>query len=199
MRNFNRINKILLGFVVLIFSSCRGIFVQDPIDPQLPKYTEVGNNVAGAFIDNGFWKSVVKFGLFTTDDEPSVIAWPLGDSLTIRFGGEDSYGRSNIEFHLTGLKIYRFEDLLTLNNKKIQLDGISNSGYYIRSHDPTSYSNKGIGQVYFRNVNRSDTISKVILSGTFGFSVNKQDGSTMKISYGRFDYTISKSFNFNTE
>ena len=199
MRNFGAIHKIMLGLAVIIVCSCRGIFVPDPIDPQLPKYTEVGNNVAGAIIDDGFWKSVVKYGLFTTDDSPSVTAWPVGDSLSVSFGGEDVNGRSDIEFHLEGLKIHSFEDLLGLKDKKIQLDGISNSGYYIKGYDPASYSNKGIGQIYFRNVSRSDTISKVIISGTFGFSVSKPGGGIVKISYGRFDYTLSNTWNFHIE
>ena len=199
MRNFGAIHRIMLGLAVVIFYSCRGIFVPDPIDPQLPKYTEVENNVAGAFIDDGFWKSVIKYGFLTDDDVPNVTAWPLGDSLRISFGGEDKEGRSNIEFHLEGLRINSFEDLLGLKDKKIQLDGISNSGYYIKGYDQASYSNKGIGQIYFRNVSRSDTISKVIISGTFGFSVNKPGGGIVKISYGRFDYTLSNTWNFHIQ
>jgi hypothetical protein len=198
MRNFDCINSITLGLGFIILSSCSGIFVPDPIDPRLPKYTEEGNNVAGAFIDDGFWKSVVKFGLFTTDDAPSVISWPTGDSITINFGGEDSYGRSDIEFHLRGLKINSFEDLLRLNDKKIQLDGVSNSGYYTKNYDPTSYTNKGIGQIYFRNVSSKDSTSLITLSGTFGFTVDGTGGASIKISYGRFDYKIDQ-FNFHTE
>lgn len=194
MRNLGHINKIILGLAVVIISSCEGIFVPDPIDPQLPKYTEGGNDAAGAYVNNDIWQSVVKY--FVSDgDAPMIISYPIGDSLTIKFYGEISYVRSAIEFHLSGLKINQIEDLLLLNGKKIQLDGVMNKGYYIKAYQPPIYTNKGIGQIYFRNVSK-DSKSVITLSGTFGFTVNEQGAESTKISYGRFDY---KRLKFHTE
>lgn len=163
--------------------------VPDPIDPQLPKYTEEGNDVAGAYVNNEIWQSVVKY-FVSNSDKPSVTAWPSGDSLIIKFDGDISNGKSTIEFHLKEIKINKIEDLILLNDKKIQLDGILNSGFYNKNYNPTYYANKGIGQIYFKNVRMKDS-TLVTLSGTFGFTVNEQWEIT-KISYGRFDYEIDQ-------
>ena len=187
MKNLSPIlRRLLSGLLIVLVTSCRGIFVQDPIVPQLPKYSEAGNNVAGAFVNNDIWRSVVQYQFFTVDFAPSVISFP-GDSITLIFYGELGV-RSAIEFHLTGLKINSYEDLLNLNDQKIQLDGIHHSGYYRIKNNPIEFKNKGIGQIYFKNVSRPDTTSVMTIAGTFGFLT---DDST-KISYGRFDYKFSK-------
>lgn len=62
MKKYTSIIKSLLIFVVLVMNSCSGEFIPDPIDPRLPKYTEEGNNVAGAFINDNTWESVVSIG-----------------------------------------------------------------------------------------------------------------------------------------
>jgi hypothetical protein len=189
----------MLVLTVILITSCNGVFIPDPIDPRLPKYTEEGNNVAGAFIDDDTWKSIVKIGFPQIYDAPLVAVWPARDSLVIRFYGSVSDESSTIEFHLTGLNINKFEDLLLLNDKKIQLDGDRNVGFHIQNYNPTTYEDKSIGQIYFKHVSLNDSISKVILSGTFGFSENTPTGRSTKISYGRFDYTITKNSNFQTE
>ena len=198
MKNLDLIGKILiLSLIAVIVSACKGIFVVDPIEPQLPKYTEEGHNVAGAFIDNDIWRSVVIFNIFNTDYTPSIVSFPKGDSVTIAFSGEIDPADYNIEFHLRGLKINKLEDLLILKDKKIQLDAVSNSGYFYSSYGSIWYGNKGIGQVYFKNVSKADSIQRYTISGTFGFSLKYPTNGYSKISYGRFDYNIS-DFNFHT-
>lgn len=197
MKSLDLISKIIVLFLMAVLvSSCRGIFVMDPIDPQLPKYTEEGHNVAGAFVDNEIWRSVVQFDIFSTDYAPSIVSFPKGDSIIVVFSGEIAPVRSDIEFHITGLKINTLEDLLKLRDKKIRLDGASNFGYIHKSNGSILYENKGTGQIYFKNVSKADSMERYTISGTFGFSIKHPINRDTKISYGRFDYNIS-DFNFH--
>jgi hypothetical protein len=200
MKKFGFINNskaLVLLFLFLI--ACDGIFVPDPIDPRIPKYTEEGNNVAGAFINDKVWESIVTVGFPYTYNGPFITVWQESDSLLLRFNGNSDGKSPAIEFHLTGLNISRFEDLITLEGRKIQLDGIKNAGYYIENYAPSIYDNKGVGQIYFRNVRMESSSSGIILSGTFGFSINDSDGKMIRVTSGRFDYRITENINFQTE
>lgn len=208
MKKFNFIKNSKLPVVLfLALNSCIGTFVPDPVDPRIPKYTEDGNNVAGSFINDNIWESIVTTGFFNSNDQPFITAWQENDSLVLRFNGNTAGKSSSIEFHLTGLKISKFEDILTLNGNKIQLDGIKNAGYYTESDNSSGYDNKGVGQIYFKhvsikgsNVSTGEQPSKIIIiSGTFGFLVNDSDEKITKVTSGRFDYRITENTNFQTE
>lgn len=196
MKNLDLIGKIIvMSLIAGIISSCQGIFVRDPIEPELPKYTQEGHNVAGAFIGKDIWRSVVRFNIFnvSTDFAPSIVSFPKGDSIIVVFSGEVNSTGYNIEFHLSGLKITKLEDLVKLEDKKIQLNGVSNSGYFHKNFEDTWYGNKGTGQIYFKNVSKADSIQRYTISGTFGFSLKYPVDGYTKISYGRFDYNFSDS------
>lgn len=204
MKKFNFIkNSKVLVILLLILNACEGIFVPDPIDPRIPKYTEDGNNVAGAFINDITWKSIVSLNY----DGPFINVWPERDSLLLRFSGKTAGVPSSIEFHLTGWKISNFEDLAKLEGSKIQLDGIKNAGFYTEGYDLFNYENKGIGQIYFKNIRIWDynvnaegqTSKAAIISGTFGFTMNGSGGKITKVTSGRFDYRIGEDFNFQKE
>lgn len=200
--NFIKNSKVLV-ILILILNACEGIFVPDPIDPRIPKYTEDGNNVAGAFINDNIWESIVSLNY----DRPFINVWPENDSLLLRFSGKTAGVPSSIEFHLTGWKISDFEDLAKLEGSKIQLDGMKNAGFYTEGYDLFNYENKGIGQIYFKNIrirvynaNGEGQISKTaIISGTFGFAMNDSGGKITKVTSGRFDYRIREDFNFQKE
>lgn len=193
MKKFGYLNSAMLAICMLLFAACDGVFVPDPIDPRLPKFTEDGNNVAGAMINDQVWKSQVKIDFPYIYNEPYIIASSVKDSLVVRFWGNTSWGNSSIEFHLTGINVHKFEDLTNLNDQKIELDGEQNSGYYIESHSSSVVENKGIGQVYFTNATANDSVSVITLSGTFGFTVPQTNGNDIKVTYGRFDYRVSSS------
>jgi hypothetical protein len=193
-RNFSP-NSQFLVVIFLIVSACNGIFIPDPIDPRIPKYTDEGNNVAGAFVNDSIWKSVLKVGFNFVSDRPYITVWPQSDSLSLSFIGSISEESSSIEFHLKGLNITKFTDLLVLNGQKIQLDGINNVGYYVSNYIPIDYDHKGAGQIYFRNVKAENASETIILSGTFSFTVNDSNGNILKVTSGRFDYRISENLN----
>ncbi len=190
MKKLNFITKTIVIFSLLLVS-CEGIFIPDPIDPRLPKYTEKGNNVAGALINNNIWKSIVKSSFMNVINQPIIKIYHKKDSVTIKFIGNTNEKKSYIEFHLTELKISKFEDLLKLKGQKIQLDGIKNTAYYLENNSQYTYNNKNTGQIYFKNVRIDDkTNNFLVISGTFGFSFNNTKGEKIKITFGRFDYRL---------
>lgn len=199
MKKYFSTNSQFLVVVFLIAVGCNGIFIPDPIDPRIPKYTDEGNNVAGAFVDNNIWESVVQGGFNYASDKPYLTVWTENDSLSLSFNGNISEESSSIEFHLKGLNIAKFADLLVLNGQKIQLDSIDNIGYYIGNDTSSDYDHKGVGQIYFRSVKTGNASGTIILSGTFSLSINKPNGKVLKVTSGRFDYKISESFNFQIE
>lgn len=200
MTKYIYISKIFLVLYTLTLSSCAGDFILDPVDPRLPKYTEDGNNVAGAFINQEVWKSIVHYELLKVIDKPVITSYNNNDSLIIKFDGEKTNYSVSLEFHLTGLNITKFDDLIFLKGRKIPLDGLKNVGicitYKNSPHSLYSFGAGGIGQLYFRNVNIDKSSEKAILSGTFGFTSKDSICGTIEISYGRFDYVIQNNSNF---
>lgn len=187
---------LVLAFAFAAFA-CDGIFVPDPIDPRLPKYTESGNNVAGAFVNNQVWESTVTWGLYDYFDTPEFYVWPEKDSVVIRFMGKTGGESTNIEFHLKDWDIADFRDISKLSGSKIELDGHKNSAYYVKGgYNSGAYKNKGIGQFYPKNIQLNDSLTSAVFSGTFGFLVTDSLGNKTKVSYGRFDYRLSKENNF---
>jgi hypothetical protein len=190
MRKFVYISNFKLLLISLLLASCSGILVPDPIDPRVPKYTEEGNNVAGAFVGENVWESIVYSSFSYTFNEPVVTVYSKTDSLSIRFPGSVNSETAIIEFHLKNRHITNFDDLLALNGLKIQLDGINATGYFIQDYTKSAFSSKGIGQVYFRSVKRDRSGHGIILSGTFGFTAKDSDNALTKVSSGRFDYVV---------
>ncbi|MCG6187174.1 hypothetical protein [Maribellus maritimus] len=196
MRKSFYINSILIGWIAVTIIACDGVFVPDPVDPRLPKYTESGNNVAGAFVNDKIWESVQTWGLYGYINTPSFYVWPEEDSVVIRFSGDTGNKSAWLEFHLKNLGITDFEDLPLLKGVKTELDGAENTGYYIEECDPDSYKYKGIGQLYIKNIQINDSLTMAIFSGTFGFTATDSVGNSTKISYGRFDYRLKKDYHF---
>ena len=198
MKNYDFINKITFALCMLLCVACEGTFVLDPIDPRLPKYTETGNNVAGAEINGDFWKSVSKSGFMYADLSHSIAIIPLQDSLSVQFEGVVTYGDViDLQFNLKGLNIHKFEDLLLLRGKKIALDGVQKAGVFIRNTYDTYKA--GIGQIYFKNASINSAGNVITLSGTFGFTVKDGAGKNIEISYGRFDYTFEPAINLDIQ
>lgn len=198
MKKFICIGNFKLLILCLLLASCSGILVPDPIDPRLPKYTEEGNNVAGAFVGEKVWQSIVYSSFSYTFNEPIISVYSRKDSLSFRFTGSINSEFSTIEVHLKNHHITKAEDLPALNGLKISLDGVNATAYFIQDYTPAAFNHKGIGQVYFRSVKRDLTGQQIILSGTFGFSTTDSNGNIVKITSGRFDYVVSQD-NFQIE
>ena len=189
------VSVLSFASIVVFLTACSGTFIQDPIEPRLPKYTDDGNNAAGAFVDGEVWRSVVTSGFLNTSNEPSIRSWPKKDSLLITFSGNMVEGDYTIAFQLIGYKVSALYDLLALDGKKIELDGVVNAGYWMAGHSLPTDSAKGVGQIYFKKVKRIEDSGFLILSGTFGFRLLKPDGGSISVSSGRFDYRINNVVN----
>ncbi|MBX2966396.1 MAG: hypothetical protein KF845_09640 [Cyclobacteriaceae bacterium] len=185
--------KIAAYIILLSFSSCEGLFILDPIDPRLPKYTHAGNSTAGALINNEQWKSVVEWHLFgAPSHKPSFIRYP-NDSLVITFYGTlKSEHKVSIHFSITGLEIDEFNNLTKLKGIKIPLNGTTGTASLSTYSESCQEVSGGIGQFYARDITVRESGS-MIFSGTFGFVIEDEDCGTIEVSYGRFDYVVSQS------
>jgi len=192
--------KIILLIAFAIIISCGSIVIPDPLDPRLLRYTDKGNNAAGALVNEDPWISEIK--LFSSSAR-EVQSFMSGDSLMISFEGTaEDKGRITFSFILRGFDIDSLSDLSKLNNEKIFFADSDNSVFYLAS------SNGGLlegtaGQIYFKSVKlvpeleNSDVIDYMIISGTFSFNIPDQD---ISVTYGRFDFKIYKfeeNFLFN--
>jgi hypothetical protein len=212
MEKYRNIEHLLLILLILISGGC--YFVPDPIDPRLPKYTESGNNAAGAYVNNEVWVEA-KYSTYVNREG----AWvPIPDSLVYReiptlntigtndslifiFDGKISNDRTLLEFRLSGIPVKTYSDLALLKDQKIILDGKTNMGGYIRKDSTLEIIKDkmqgGVGQFYIRNVTIVDSIKTATLSGTFGFTATNSGKQSVEISYGRFDFTFRENVNFS--
>lgn len=187
-------NSLLLLFISILVYSCDPVYIPDPIDPRLPKYTEKGNDVAGAFINDTLWRSEFYgsfFGLGSGSDVPRIFYSPTFDSMVIRFEGETeaTYQYRSISFSLQGYGIKSKSEMIKLDEKKITLDGIENAAWLepLRDNNCTS---RGIGQLYLRSVKYDPSDDFVTISGTFGFNYDDPACGKIAVTYGRFDFSI---------
>lgn len=182
---------------MLILPACN-TYIPDPIDPRLPKYTENGNNVAGALVDDDNWRSEAGSGLFDNKYWPMILLDAASDSLHIVFHGSSSRYQA-IEFDISDQGIESFSDLVLLNDRKISLDGVMNSASCREFPCMTNATNcermAGVGQLHIRKV-LMESAHEAVLSGTFGFTATHPTHGHIKVSYGRFDFRFSNGLNF---
>lgn len=181
--------KSISAFVLIVLLSCDGVFIPDPIDPRLPKYTHQGNDAAGAFIDGRQWKSVVERDFMYTDNEPEFRSYS-GDRLEISFYGDVGTESYNLKFILVGYGINTYEDLKKLEGRKILLDGDLNSGEVDTYGNSCYPGSGGTGQFYAKDISIRQNGS-LVFSGTFGFVTADSACPSVEVTYGRFDYNVS--------
>lgn len=188
-------NILKIIIFTLILNSCASEYILDPIDHRLPIYSETGNNVAGALINDELWNSRSNAGLFVPSNKNFDIEINNTlDKVSFNFFGESTIF-TRISIVIDNLKIEKFEDLEKLSNKKIILNGQNNFAVLSKnflSREQTYTPTLSNGQLYIKNVyvDYGET-TKIIISGTFGFSTNINNTLT-EVSYGRFDYKISE-------
>ncbi len=177
---------MILGSILLF--SCNSILVPDPIDPQLPEYTEKGYNVSGAIYNGVWWRSEIESDFFNETGKPTFLADTITDSLLITFSGQTKYQYISFEFHLKGLQIRQYKDLVKLNDTKVILDGNKNFASINYLNDSTPVNNgKGTGQLYFRHITQTPETDD--FAGTFGFAIQDENQPIVEVTYGRFDYS----------
>jgi hypothetical protein len=183
----------LIYMVLLLVDGC-SIWVSDPIDPRLPKYTETGNNVAGALVNGRLWKAALNCELIILCDNGVRFESMQNGSLAVIFDGEmDNEGRAvSFSFNLSSQAFASTADKLFLNDKKFAIDGIFNSVTVNDTHRPCITNGIGQGQIYFKRVALAEDSNAIIYSGTFGFNIPGSSGcESYAVHYGRFDFAVS--------
>lgn len=184
-----RVKSVSVLILIALFS-CEGIFILDPIDPRLPKYTHHGNNVAGALIDGKRWESIVTWigDIQYTADEPAFRSYPDG-RIEIVFSGNVGSETYILTFKFVGYGIYSYEDLKKLEGLKIPLTGDLNSAAIESPWAICDVYDGGVGQFYAKDVSVREGGS-LVFSGTFGFVTAETPCPPAEVTYGRFDYTV---------
>ncbi len=193
----------LLSAFLVFFACSPSVYIPDPLDLRLVKYTEDGNNVGGALINDNIWTSEIEISFPSSNRACSITNYVPNDSLVVSFIGKvNNDERVAFHFSFKDLNITDIRDLLRLNDEKITINNISDAvTYQNNSLDETLQG--GSGQIYFKSVklideeNATNNVEQVIISGTFSFVTPLQD---ITVTYGRFDYIIKNIIqNINEE
>lgn len=178
--------------LTMLWVACENIWVPDPIDPRLPKYTEKGYQSAGAFINGSLWKSEVKGGFLKSySHTPEIECFPEQDSLVITFSGDEiASGRSNVKIRFqlhVSQEISEAKDMVKINGTKFTIDGTVNKATISKYPDYICTAS-GEGQLYLKYIGKAN--GRSIMAGTFGFTLNDPSCGSLSVTYGRFDYIL---------
>jgi len=201
---------LISAFLILVLlkvSGCREEkFVPDPDDPRLPKYTESGNEVAGALISNVAWKTNLKVHFDGPYPLPPFFIhnYPNADSLTVTINGTINEGINkgaainfSVGIRRPGVKTY--EQLKNLKNKIFTIDGNNNfltvDDVWMIYDGKTERFNNGTGTFHFVNVQQRS--NDTILSGTFDFRFETAS-KMINVQKGRFDFIVASNSMFYT-
>lgn len=188
-------SKFIL-ILCIFFIACDFEFIPDPVNFKLPRYTEQGVNTYGAYFNDGLWRGKGGSSSFKTFFKSN----PSENTLKFQLDGysgpeSNPESFSRIEFHLNDIKADSAPNLLNLSGRKIELDGVNNSVYFIEENALNddellnkARSQSGTGQLFFRKV--QDVYGDIYLSGTFGFDINSKDCKNISLTFGRFDIKV---------
>lgn len=189
--------KQIWTLFLLLLSGCAEVYIPDPVELRIPKYTEDGNQVAGAIINGESWKTEFDCGFFAGCYFPlQISSFPSADSLVITFYGDLQEGLNkgkpiDIKFVLKSQTVEDFWDLLQLKDGLFMVNGtdvLAETGKFDISHNCMR------GQILFRKVehipsNGQNDGPRILLAGTFGLECD-QNGELMTIYKGRFDFSL---------
>lgn len=201
-------NRHLLLAATFLVSGClKERFTPDKTDPRLPAYTEKGNQVGGALLNNLAWRTTYKnLGTNGTRQAFFLENYEAGDSLVIRLRGETLEGtpQGPVEFAfvLRGVPVRRWSDVGKLDGRTFALDGARNYALLRddgRLFDPKTHTYFGrTGELRLQRVREVTNLTindgpvsyhPFILSGTFRFKL-ETSGKTSVVENGRFDFNL---------
>ena len=185
----------IITILIAIFASCatddpqmdRTVFIPDPIDSQLPAYTEWGYNSFGAKISRRYFvasKDVIPCKILYKDNS-------LRFSISGYLG---SHTETTLTFTFPSERLYEYADLLIFNNEKIELTA-SGCVVTLTQNGRTETLNIVDGELHFRRAQMlfiDDQPNRAILSGEFNFRyLSGTDEFPVTVSNGRFDFGIN--------
>jgi hypothetical protein len=178
-------NASILSLILML--GCEDVFIPDPINPELPKYTETGLGMAGAYLNNELWR--VSSGEFCwMCGAPFRIEQNSNGLWEMTLTGELPEGQTvSFNFNLNAWNLSP-DRILELNDVKIELDGITHWANLTHWESICPEIKNGTGQIYFRSVKRQPNTIHYILSGTFSMEADDGAGCAAKVTYGRFDF-----------
>jgi hypothetical protein len=192
--------KALIFTGVLLLTACVEIFVPDPVALRIPRYSEKGYQVAGAFVNEVAWKTEFDCMLFGGCSFPLQISTnPAAEQVLLEFDGDIQEGIQKgkkllLRFRLIGPNITRLSELTRLEGQKFSIETgelQAEAGDY-----DTSISCQR-GQLLIRRVSaeKSEVNGNFgyIIAGTFGLEC-EQDGERLNIYQGRYDFAVSNLF-----
>ena len=193
------IRPLLTLFTILFFSACEKNFIAEPVDPRLPAYTEEGENIGGAYINDQPWiVENIPATFYSNTISGMRLQYALDPEassektrITFRHGiilNENRY--TEIKFYFKNYRLSNRTELKAVEGTKINLDNQSAWAELIlgeqQDQDTLLSTN---GAFYIRNVEYVPDREHTIVSGTFGFEVESGD-SLISISSGRYDFDI---------
>ena len=201
----------ILGFLITKSIGCKKRFIPDPVDPRLPKYTEDGNQVAGALINETAWKT--DWGLkgeWGGNRSFYFTNYPAGDSITLTIDGlyiegPDKNAEISFVFVIKNMELKNTDDLPSLKGQTFKLDGINEYAVMndINRTAPrvVNYFYSGNGELKIQNVksvknitltrNNGEKYHPQIVAGTFYIDFNQNN---IKVESGRFDFALNDAY-----
>jgi hypothetical protein len=160
------------------------IFVNDPVNPGLPKYSELGFNTFGAYYDRQSFTSgsIVPVKVIVEEGVTSFIlnGWMMSHDVSL-------------EIQLADFLPENYTDLLDLHNTTLNLEDADYT--VVIDQDGTEYEAEILNGTFHFKRAQSLFVDKelfgVILSGTFEFQAIV-DGEPITVSSGRFDVSVNQ-------
>jgi len=179
----------------------RTIFIHDELDAQLPAYTEWGYNAFGAKVNRLYFLSSNSIMPCKTLYKDGMLRFSLSGLYNSSYVGGVQHTEMTLTFCFPLEQIRQYSDLLTLNNKDIELSSpetlvILNKIEYSGQtrYETTDTLTVVGGDLIFRRaqlLNIDNEPNRAILSGTFDFRYLDGDYFPAHFSDGRFDMGIN--------
>ena len=170
----------------MLYSSCLGEFVPDPINPELTVYSADGKNTASALINGKAWNDIGYCGFY--DCETLRLRNDISNN-KIRISFESGYMVQtkepvSLHYELLGLNINSISDIPSLKGKDFSLTNDPNFATINYSECKSTQ-----GKLFIREVVETNN-GNFIIAGTFGFIITVENGETYEVFKGRFDSYI---------
>ncbi len=186
----NQLIYILL-FIGIISSACsdesnlqRSIFVEDPANPNLPKYSELGYNTFGAYYDREAFTSGAIVPVKVIIEDGATI---------FTLNGDKGYEDMSLALTISDFTPDHYTDLLTLDDTVLDL---TDEAYSVVIKTESSEEEIQIlnGTFHFKraqNILVDKELVEIVLSGTFEFQA-LVNGEPITVSSGRFDVAVGE-------
>lgn len=207
-------SKLLIFVLMFSLTGCLNKFKPDYSDARLPRYTEEGNNVAGAYVDGLAWAidddcprtspngrdCSRNYVSYVSQDSHQVILKWIGGRLWYDEAGQQST-HFKITFTSDSLRADSLALLLEWEGKTLGLDQpgngvkISYNDFPVGSFNQTRGCSGTGGNLFIRKAlpvyGTQGKLAQVIVSGTFAFTLSSGCRFS-EVTHGRFDFAFAQ-------